>query len=136
MFVFPFERRLHCPRNTVHLNLFIAFMLRALVSLLKENLLVQGLGLPSDVEITPYHRVIFIEEGLVRTYLFHLSFRILVNLLVGVLCRIGSWFMTIIMWKKPERLTNTQINIRLNIEWKRYNRSIWTTSISTIRIRS
>uniref|UniRef100_K1Q0Q9 Parathyroid hormone/parathyroid hormone-related peptide receptor n=1 Tax=Magallana gigas TaxID=29159 RepID=K1Q0Q9_MAGGI len=63
VFIMVYFKRLHCPRNTVHLNLFIAFMLRALVSLLKENLLVQGLGLPSDVEQTPYHTVIFIEEG-------------------------------------------------------------------------
>ncbi|XP_056008386.1 secretin receptor-like isoform X2 [Ostrea edulis] len=63
VFIMIYFKRLHCPRNTVHLNLFIAFMLRALLSLLKENLLVQGLGLPSDVEQTPYQTVIFIEEG-------------------------------------------------------------------------
>ncbi|XP_061193687.1 secretin receptor-like [Saccostrea echinata] len=63
VFIMVYFKRLHCPRNTVHLNLFIAFMLRALISLLKENLLVQGLGLPFDVEETPYERVIFIEEG-------------------------------------------------------------------------
>ena len=42
-------RRLHCARNTIHLNLFVSFILRATFSFLKENLLIQGLGFPSDV---------------------------------------------------------------------------------------
>jgi hypothetical protein len=49
-------------------------MLRALLSLLKENLLVQGLGLPSDVEQTPYQTVIFIEEGPVSSAIPFLFF--------------------------------------------------------------
>lgn len=46
-------RKLHCPRNTIHLNLFASFILRASVSFMKENLLVSGLGFPSDVIQTP-----------------------------------------------------------------------------------
>ncbi|XP_012944751.1 parathyroid hormone/parathyroid hormone-related peptide receptor, partial [Aplysia californica] len=42
-------KKLHCPRNTIHLNLFFSFILRASFSFMKENLLVQGLGFPSDV---------------------------------------------------------------------------------------
>ncbi|KAK3109057.1 hypothetical protein FSP39_022000 [Pinctada imbricata] len=64
VFIMIYFKRLHCPRNTVHLNLFIAFILRATLSTLKENLLVHGLGLPSDVERTPIGTVIFIEKGL------------------------------------------------------------------------
>ncbi|XP_025095429.1 secretin receptor-like isoform X2 [Pomacea canaliculata] len=46
-------KKLHCPRNTIHLNLFASFILRASVSFMKENLLVAGLGFPSDVIQTP-----------------------------------------------------------------------------------
>ncbi|CAL1527370.1 unnamed protein product, partial [Lymnaea stagnalis] len=47
-------RRLHCPRNTIHLNLFLAFVLRALLSFLKDSLLVIHLGLRNDViEVSP-----------------------------------------------------------------------------------
>nr|KAG5704100.1 hypothetical protein BaRGS_017604 [Batillaria attramentaria] len=42
-------RKLHCPRNTIHLNLFASFILRATMSFMKENLLVEGLGFHSDV---------------------------------------------------------------------------------------
>ncbi|GFO14654.1 parathyroid hormone/parathyroid hormone-related peptide receptor [Plakobranchus ocellatus] len=43
-------RRLHCPRNTIHLNLFMSFILRAAISFMKEKLLVAGLGFHFDVE--------------------------------------------------------------------------------------
>jgi hypothetical protein len=57
-----FCRRLHCPRNTVHLNLFIAFALRAILSFLRDNLLVENVGLPDDV-IKSENGVIFKEDG-------------------------------------------------------------------------
>ncbi|XP_076093314.1 secretin receptor-like isoform X2 [Mytilus galloprovincialis] len=63
VFVMVYFRRLHCPRNTVHVNLFISFILRSLVTIIRDNVLVQGLGLPGDVEQTPYDTVIFITNG-------------------------------------------------------------------------
>ncbi|CAL1540864.1 unnamed protein product [Lymnaea stagnalis] len=42
-------KKLHCSRNTIHMNLFLSFILRASFSFMKENLLVEGLGFPSDV---------------------------------------------------------------------------------------
>lgn len=69
VFLYQFKlsncRRLHCPRNTVHVNLFISFILRSLVTIIRDNVLVQGLGLPGDVEQTPYDTVIFITNGTV-----------------------------------------------------------------------
>ncbi|CAC5389832.1 PTHR1 [Mytilus coruscus] len=43
-------RRLRCPRNTVHINLFISFILRASISFMKENLLVNSAAFASDVK--------------------------------------------------------------------------------------
>ncbi|XP_069114608.1 secretin receptor-like [Argopecten irradians] len=64
VFVMIYFRKLHCPRNTVHVNLFVSFILRATVSILKETLLVQGLGLQKDVEQVPNEdTVLFISEG-------------------------------------------------------------------------
>lgn len=42
-------KRLRCPRNSLHQHLFVSFLLRALVTLLKDALFVQGLGPPGDV---------------------------------------------------------------------------------------
>ncbi|KAK7476549.1 hypothetical protein BaRGS_00032229 [Batillaria attramentaria] len=56
-------RRLHCPRNTVHLNLFVAFVLRATLSFLRDNLLVAHVGLPDDVTETAPGVVVFNEDG-------------------------------------------------------------------------
>ncbi|KAJ8313629.1 hypothetical protein KUTeg_008190 [Tegillarca granosa] len=56
-------RKLRCPRNTIHINLFGSFMLRAAISFLKENLLVRGVGFPSDVRFTEDDRIEFINEG-------------------------------------------------------------------------
>lgn len=42
-------KRLHCQRNVIHINLFVTFIVRAVICLLRDSLLVQGLGLPKDV---------------------------------------------------------------------------------------
>ncbi|KAL8562962.1 hypothetical protein ACOMHN_004654 [Nucella lapillus] len=55
-------RRLHCARNLIHLNMFVAFLIRAAFSLLKTVLLVKDLGFPMDVKVTG-QGVEFIQEG-------------------------------------------------------------------------
>ncbi|KAK7869598.1 hypothetical protein R5R35_003386 [Gryllus longicercus] len=49
LFVLSAIKRLRCPRNSLHKHLFASFLLRAFVSLLKDVLFVQGLGLAADV---------------------------------------------------------------------------------------
>lgn len=43
-------KKLRCPRNVLHMHLFVSFILRAAISLLKHRLFIEGLGLPSDFE--------------------------------------------------------------------------------------
>lgn len=38
-----FIRKLYCPRNTLHMHLFISFIMRAFMALLKGNLYSQDL---------------------------------------------------------------------------------------------
>jgi len=41
-------RKLHCPRNTVHVNLFMSFILRAVMALLRDMLMADSVGLPDN----------------------------------------------------------------------------------------
>jgi hypothetical protein len=42
-------RKLRCPRNMLHLHLFVSFIMRAFMALLKDIIFVSGVGLPMDV---------------------------------------------------------------------------------------
>ncbi|PNF18661.1 hypothetical protein B7P43_G05051 [Cryptotermes secundus] len=44
-------KKLRCPRNMLHLHLFLSFMLRAFITLLIDILFVKGVGLAKDVEV-------------------------------------------------------------------------------------
>uniref|UniRef100_A0A6P7GAE6 Parathyroid hormone/parathyroid hormone-related peptide receptor-like isoform X1 n=1 Tax=Diabrotica virgifera virgifera TaxID=50390 RepID=A0A6P7GAE6_DIAVI len=47
--IFISIKRLRCSRNTLHINLFISFILRSFMSILKDSLLVRGTALSVDV---------------------------------------------------------------------------------------
>ncbi|XP_066600877.1 vasoactive intestinal polypeptide receptor 2-like [Prorops nasuta] len=44
-------KKLRCPRNTLHMHLFVSFMMRAFMALLKDILFVFGIGLSSEIVI-------------------------------------------------------------------------------------
>ncbi|XP_069110562.1 secretin receptor-like isoform X1 [Argopecten irradians] len=56
-------RKLRCPRNTIHVHMFVSFMLRAAISFMKENMLVEGVGFHGDVTTSPTGAIQFIPEG-------------------------------------------------------------------------
>ncbi|KAL4222930.1 Parathyroid hormone/parathyroid hormone-related peptide receptor [Mactra antiquata] len=59
-----YYKKLHCSRNTIHLNLFGSFMLRAFISLIRDNFMVAGLGFPADVILNDTSgTVLFKKEG-------------------------------------------------------------------------
>ncbi|KAG8294535.1 Parathyroid hormone/parathyroid hormone- peptide receptor [Homalodisca vitripennis] len=47
--IFATFKKLRCPRNKLHMHLFVSFIMRAFTSLLKDALFVRGVGLPSDL---------------------------------------------------------------------------------------
>ncbi|KAH9520314.1 Parathyroid hormone/parathyroid hormone- peptide receptor [Bulinus truncatus] len=56
-------KRLHSKSNTLHINLFLTFILRAVISFLKDNLFVSNIGFEKDVLIGPDGTLEFIQEG-------------------------------------------------------------------------
>ena len=60
-------RRLHCARNTVHIHLFVSFILRALLSLLRDNLLVNGIAFQQDLHTDACGNVSFRQNALVSS---------------------------------------------------------------------
>ena len=63
-------RRLHCKSNSLHINLFMAFICRAVISFVKESVFVQGVGLEKDVLTLPDGVVEFNPDGTVRSSCF------------------------------------------------------------------
>ena len=49
------ERKLYCSRNTLHMHLFISFIMRAFMALLKDNLFVDGVDLVSPNKFVDPH---------------------------------------------------------------------------------
>ncbi|XP_022241562.1 parathyroid hormone/parathyroid hormone-related peptide receptor-like [Limulus polyphemus] len=52
LLILVFLRKLRCPRNNLHMHLFMSFMMRALMFLLKDALFVAGMGLQSNVVLS------------------------------------------------------------------------------------
>ncbi|GLH05900.1 uncharacterized protein GBIM_11452, partial [Gryllus bimaculatus] len=48
-FILASVKKLRCPRNVLHMHLFASFIMRAFMSLLKDSLFVQGLGMTTDL---------------------------------------------------------------------------------------
>ena len=42
-------RKLRCPRNMLHLHLFVSFIMRAFITLLKDMIFVRGVGLHMNI---------------------------------------------------------------------------------------
>lgn len=64
VFIMLCSRRLHCKSNSLHINLFIAFILRAIISFIKSSLFVEGVGLEKDIMIVEGGDIKFIDGGL------------------------------------------------------------------------
>ncbi|ODN02441.1 Secretin receptor [Orchesella cincta] len=49
LFILISIKKLRCPRNTLHMHLFVSFMCRAFMALLKDSLFIEGVGLSQSV---------------------------------------------------------------------------------------
>lgn len=78
-------RKLHCPRNAIHLNLFASFILRAAVSLIRDSFMVGGLGFPDDVSFNNSGGIIVFNEGM------HLECRLFFSVFYYAIAASYSW---------------------------------------------
>ncbi|KAL4222851.1 Parathyroid hormone/parathyroid hormone-related peptide receptor [Mactra antiquata] len=78
------SRRLHCKSNSLHINLFISFIIRAVVSLLKDVLFVDGLGLQQDVTRISPEKVVF-KQGM------HWECKLLVSIFMYAVAASMMW---------------------------------------------
>ncbi|KAG5868657.1 hypothetical protein JTB14_015665 [Gonioctena quinquepunctata] len=62
IFIFVGIKRLRCSRNTLHINLFISFILRSFMSVMKDGLFVQGTALACDTFFDKDGRATFPEN--------------------------------------------------------------------------
>ncbi|XP_070212603.1 secretin receptor-like [Littorina saxatilis] len=77
--------RLKSKSNTLHLNLFLAFILRAALSFAKQLLFVEDLGLEKDIRRRYDGRLEFIQDGT------HWECRTLVSLFIYSICVSQMW---------------------------------------------
>ncbi|KAK3102463.1 hypothetical protein FSP39_011556 [Pinctada imbricata] len=80
-------KKLHCPRNTIHLNLFLSFILRAAISFVKENLLVEYVGFPIDVYYDVNKRLHF------RSDILHWECKLFFTLLNYIIAANYTWIL-------------------------------------------
>ncbi|KAL3832263.1 hypothetical protein ACJMK2_023923 [Sinanodonta woodiana] len=63
MAIMLYFRRLRCNRNIIHVHLFMSFILRAVISLVRDSRMVQGLGFPGDIAYEENGNIYFLKEG-------------------------------------------------------------------------
>ena len=61
-------RKLHCSRNTIHLNLFASFIMRASSSLVKDNFMVGSVGFAGDMAVNSTTGGMVFTEGPVNRH--------------------------------------------------------------------
>ncbi|KAL8576221.1 hypothetical protein ACOMHN_006144 [Nucella lapillus] len=86
VFIMLYCRRLQCKSNTMHINLFLAFILRASLAFLKDRLFVGYLGLPQDVTYVN-GRLAFVDEG------SHWECRLIMVLLMLAISATQTWIL-------------------------------------------
>ncbi|KAG8256210.1 Parathyroid hormone/parathyroid hormone- peptide receptor [Homalodisca vitripennis] len=68
--IFATFKKLRCPRNKLHMHLFVSFIMRAFTSLLKDALFVRGVGLPSDLAFLQ-GEAYFLHDNKTTSTLYH-----------------------------------------------------------------
>ncbi|KAL8583966.1 hypothetical protein ACOMHN_048573 [Nucella lapillus] len=109
-------RRLHSKSNTLHISLFLAFILRAVISFLKDLLFVSDLGLAKDVKMKKDGFLEFIEDDL------HWECKLLFTLLLYAVSACNMWILAEALYltmlvQRPLRTERQGVRIYVLLGW-------------------
>ncbi|XP_060595345.1 parathyroid hormone 2 receptor-like [Ruditapes philippinarum] len=81
------SKRLHCKSNVLHINLFVAFILRASVTFIKTLVFVDDVGLEKDINRLPGGLIEFKMEGM------HWECKLIVSIFVYTVAASMMWIL-------------------------------------------
>ncbi|XP_076438177.1 secretin receptor-like [Babylonia areolata] len=109
-------KRLHSKSNTLHINLFLAFILRAVISFLKDLLFVSNLGLAKDVRLKEDGYLEFIEDNV------HWECKLLICTLLYAVSACNMWILAEALYltmlvQRPLRTERQGVRVYVLLGW-------------------
>ncbi|KAK7109593.1 hypothetical protein V1264_013608 [Littorina saxatilis] len=109
-------KRLHSKSNTLHINLFLAFILRALISFLKDALFVGNVGLSKDVKMGHDGILEFVHDAL------HWECKLLITVFMYSVSACNMWILAEALYltmlvQRPLRTERRGVRIYVVLGW-------------------
>ncbi|XP_076461692.1 secretin receptor-like [Babylonia areolata] len=109
-------KRLQSKSNTLHINLFLAFILRAVIAFLKDLLFVNNLGLAKDLQPGPHGVLQFVQDSV------HWECKLLFTLFMYAISACNIWILSEALYltmlvHRPLRTERQGVRVYVVIGW-------------------